>query len=151
MERWKQTETSHKVSLCHELAEIAGSSKLNFYLSFRTSFVYSFQQNFWKGRKNTEYHCLIKNMLEAAEYLDQESIVMVSTIEFAETQDMKAVFEKMEKKGCRIWLMDNAESHYVSYADQHFLKVRMKPPAWIVAFECLLLFLSERYRGKYID
>ena len=72
-----------------ELAdEIYHASKVHFYLPFRTSFVYSFQQNLWIDGKNSEYQCLLPQMLSSTQYLDDRSIVLISTIEYAETLDM---------------------------------------------------------------
>lgn len=131
--------------------EISDSSKVHFYLPFRSSFVYSFQQNLWIDGKNTEYQCLIPDMLAATRYLDGDSITMISTIEYAETQDMTKVFETVKEKGSRIWLTGNAESRYAGYADRLLMNIKDKPAAWMIAFECFILILSERYRGKYID
>ena len=131
--------------------EISDASKLHFYLPFRSSFVYSFQQNLWIDGKNTEYQCLTPQMLEASKYLDDRSIVLISTIEFTETQDMTKVFEAVKKKGSTVWLTGNAESRYVHYADRRLFVADAKPAAWLIAFECFILILSERYRGKYID
>lgn len=131
--------------------EISDMSKVHFYLPFRSSFAYSFQQNLWKDGKNSEYHCLIPDMLNASGYLNEESLTIISTIEYAETQDMTRVFESVHSKKSQIWLMGNSESRYTPYADRHLLAVDAKPAAWIIAFECYLLLLSERYRGKYID
>ncbi len=131
--------------------EISDSSKVHFYLPFRTSFVYSFQQNLWIDGKNTECHCLIPDMMTATQYLDENSITIISTIEYAETQDMTRVFEEVSGRGSAIWLAGSAESRYSDYADRILLSSKIKPASWIIAFECYILMLSERYRGKYID
>ena len=131
--------------------EISDASKVHFYLPFRTSFVYSFQQNLWVDGKNTEYQCLIPDMLSATKYLDENSITLLSTIEYAETQDMTSVFETVKEKGSTIWLSGNTDSRYADYADRLLLTTKTKPAAWLIAFECFILALSERYRGKFID
>ena len=82
--------------------EIANASKVHFYLPFRTSFVYSFQQNLWIDGKNSEYQCLLPQMLSSTRYLDDRSIVLISTIEYAETLDMTRVFETIKEKGSTI-------------------------------------------------
>jgi DNA-binding MurR/RpiR family transcriptional regulator len=135
-----------------ELAdEISDSSKVHFYLPFRSSFVYSFQQNLWVDGKNSEYHCLIPDMMAATKYLDESSIAFISTIEYTETQDMTKVFDEVQKRGSRIWLSGNDESRYADYADRIVMTLKVKPASWMIAFECYMLMLSERYRGKYID
>lgn len=131
--------------------EISDASKVHFYLPFRTSFVYSFQQNLWIDGKDSEYQCLIPNMLEATRYLNESSIVLISTIERAETQDITKVFETIKDKGSTIWLTGNSPSRYTDYADRLLLVSNEKPAVWLIAFECFILMLSERYRGKFID
>ena len=131
--------------------EIADASKVHFYLPFRTSFVYSFQQNLWVDGKNSEYQCLLPQMLSATRYLDDRSITLISTIEYAETQDMTRVFETVKEKGSTIWLTGNADSRYADYADRQLLVSKAPPAVWIIAFELFILALSERYRGKFID
>ena len=131
--------------------EISDASKVHFYLPFRTAFVYSFQQNLWVGGKDSEYRCLIPDMLSTTRYLNDNSIVFISSIEHAETQDMTKVFETIKEKGSTIWLTGNFESRYAKYADRLLLISKAKPAAWLIAFEYFILALSERYRGKYID
>ncbi len=131
--------------------EISDASKVHFYLPFRTAFVYSFQQNLWIDGKDTEYQCLIPDMLAATRYLNENSIVLISSIERAETQDMTRVFETIKEKGSKIWLTGNAESRYTDYADRQLMVSNDRPAVWLIAFEIFLLALSERYRGKFID
>ena len=131
--------------------EIANASKVHFYLPFRTSFVYSFQQNLWIDGKNSEYQCLLPQMLSSTRYLDDRSIVLISTIEYAETLDMTRVFETIKEKGSTIWLSGNTESRYADYADLQHLVSKAPPAVWIIAFELFILALSERYRSKFID
>ena len=131
--------------------EISDASKVHFYLPFRTAFVYSFQQNLWIDGKDTEYQCLIPDMLAATRYLNENSIVLISSIERAETQDMTRVFETIKEKGSKIWLTGNAESRYTDYADRQMMVSNEKPAVWLIAFDVFLLALSERYRGKFID
>ncbi len=130
---------------------ISDASKVHFYLPFRTSFVYSFQQNLWVDGKDSEYQCLIPNMLETTRYLNDSSIVLISCIERAETQDMTKIFEKIKEKGSKVWLTGNAPSRYTDYADRLLLVSNEKPAVWLIAFECFILILSEHYREKYID
>lgn len=131
--------------------EIANASKVHFYLPFRTSFVYSFQQNLWIDGKNSEYQCLLPQMLSSTRYLDDRSIVLISTIEYAETLDMTRVFETIKEKGSTIWLSGNTESRYADYVDRQLLVSKAPPAVWIIAFELFILALSERYRSKFID
>lgn len=139
-------------SLVEELTdEIAEASRIHFYMPFRLSFLYSFQQNLAKSGKDTAYYCLIPDMLADIEQLDADSIIMISTLEFAETQNMTEVFEQIKEKGALIWLMGNADSQYSDYADRQLFALSAQNASWIIALECFFLTLSERYRGKFID
>ena len=131
--------------------EISDASKIHFYLPLRTSFIYSFQQNLWVDGKDSEYRCLIPEMMAATRYLNENSIVLISSIEHAETQDMTKVFETVKEKGSTIWLTGNTESRYAEYADRALLVSKEKPAVWLIAFELFILALSERYRGRFID
>jgi DNA-binding MurR/RpiR family transcriptional regulator len=130
---------------------IAGASKVHFYIPFRTSFIYSFQQNLWIDGKNSEYQCLLPQMLSATRYLDDRSITLISTIEHAETQDMTRIFESVKETGSTIWLTGNAESRYADYADRLLLVSKAPAAVWLIAFELFILALSERYRSRFID
>lgn len=131
--------------------ELSESKRIHFYLPFRTSFVYSFQQNLWKDGKYTEYCCLIPDIMNATEYLDENSIVIMSSLEFTETQDMSEVVKKIKKTGAHLWLCGNASSRYAKDADRQLFMLDADPTPWILAFDCFLLSLSEQYRKKYID
>ena len=131
--------------------QVAEAGRVHFYLPFRSAMVYSFQQNLWMGGKDTEYCCLIPEMLEAARSLNESSLVLMSTIEFTETMDMTEVFQTIRARGGKIWLMGNAESNYEQYAERRIMMSDANPATWLLAFESFILALSERYRQKYID
>ena len=138
--------------LVEELTElIFYASRVYFFMPFRTASIYSFQQNLWKSGKDTCYDCLVPDMLEAAEQLDDRSIVIMSTIEYTETIDLTEVFEKIKQTGSVIWLAGETSSRYAGYVDRQIMMLEAKPASWLLAFECLIITLSECYRGKYID
>lgn len=132
-------------------SELHKATRIRFYIPFRLSFIYSFQQNLWANGKDTAYYCLIPDMLNDADSLDENSIVIISPIEFAETIDMTDVFKKLKETGAVIWLTGNRASQYTDYADRTILSNSSDPAGWILAFECFLLTLSEQYRENYID
>ena len=131
--------------------ELHKAKQIRFYIPFRLSFIYSFQQNLWKTGKDTAYCVLVPDMLNDADILDENSIVIISPIEFAETIDMTNVFEKLRKNGAVVWLTGNKSSQYIDYANRTILCNSADPAGWILAFECFLLTLSEQYRENYID
>ena len=130
---------------------LALADSVHFYMPFRSAFIYSLQQNLWVSGINSEYCCLIPDMLDAANRLGEKSLVLMSTIEFTETMDMTGVFEALKDRGAKIWLMGHTETRYEQYVERRLLVSDAKPAAWLLAFESFILALSERYRGKYID
>ena len=130
---------------------ISLADSVHFYMPFRSAFIYSFQQNLWMKGINSEISILIPEMLDAAANMTENSIVLITTIEFAETMDMTDVFQAIRARGARIWLMGHTETRYEDYAERRLLVSNAKPAAWLLAFESLILALSERFRGKYID
>ncbi|MBO5657275.1 MAG: MurR/RpiR family transcriptional regulator [Agathobacter sp.] len=131
--------------------ELMGAGKIHFYMPYRLAVIYSFQINLSKCGKETSYICLIPDMLEEIETLDENSIVFINTIEYAETLDMEEVFIKLKEKGVRIWLSGESESQYISYADRHILDVSLSPSSWLFTYEALIIALSERLRGRHIN
>lgn len=131
--------------------EIYKADKIRFYLPFQLSFVYSFQQNLAKSGKDTAYCALQPDMIEDAGTLDEQSIVIISTIEYAETLDMRAVFRKIDEKNAKIWLAGDAGTQYHRFADRILMDEESGPVSWLPAFEAFILTLSEYYRFRYID
>lgn len=136
------------VSLAEKIYE---ADKIRFYLPFQLSLVYSFQQNLAKTGKDTAYFGLLPDMLEDAKTLDENSIVFISTIEYAETLNMHSVFQAIDQSNAKIWLAGNASTQYYRFADTVLLDVNASPLSWLTAFEALILALSEYYRAQYID
>ena len=120
-------------------------------MPFRISSIYSFQQNLWKSGIDSQYASLVPDILKAADSLDENSIVFISTIEYAETLDMTKVFEKLEEKKCKVWHAGNAESQFIKYATRQLMSAECGPTEWLIAFDCFIVTISEYYRAKYID
>lgn len=138
--------------LIESLAEkVYAAEKVRFYLPFRLSMVYSFQQNLAKTGKDTAYFSLLPDMLEDAKTLDEKSVVFISTIEYAETLNMHSVFQALDQSNAKIWLAGNANTQYHRFADMVLLDVSAGTLSWLTAFEALILALSEYYRAQYIE
>jgi len=137
-----------------ELAEeLHRAKKISFYLPYRIYSIYSLQQNLAMASKETGYFCLLPDMLSDAETLDSNSLIFVSTLEFAETLDMSSVFSIAKSKGSKIFLLNGFKSRYSSYADCLLFDKDVKPSsdhAWNVTFEIFILALSEVYRSRFI-
>lgn len=138
-----------------QLTEIADqlhrSEKIRFYMPFQLAFVEVLQQNLSFDSKDTAYFTLLPDMLEDVHSLDKNSILIISTIEFAETLDMHEVFKTAHNKGTSIWLAGNGSSQYKKYCDRLLLNVEADALSWLTALEGLFLSISEQYRFTYID
>lgn len=131
--------------------ELYSASHVHFYFPLRLSSIYSLQQNLWKTGKDSDYDCLVPEMLNSIDSLDKNSIVFINTIEFTETIDMTNVFEKLATKKCKVWHTGNAESQFLKYATRQLMCSESGPTEWMIAVECFILTISEYYRAKYID
>lgn len=131
--------------------ELYKVDRISFYLPFKLPFISSFQQNLSMAGKETSYCCLLPEIMADAEELTENSIVFVSTIEYAETLNMKGAFETIKKQGAKIWYVGNSDSRYSMYADKILLDDFSAPVAGLNAYHMLYLALSEYFRSKYID
>ncbi|MFV0466388.1 MAG: MurR/RpiR family transcriptional regulator [Lachnospiraceae bacterium] len=131
--------------------EMIHSHAIRFYMPFRLALIYSLQINLAKCGKDTAYYCLLPDMLADAQTLDSNSIAVISTLEYAETLNMSSVFQELKKRGVKIWLSGASESQYEAYADRHLLDISASPSSWMFIFEGLVLAVSERLRGRFID
>lgn len=134
--------------LC-ELLHIA--RKVHFYMPFRLMFTGALQQNLAMDGKDTAFFTLLPDMLEDVRELDEHSILLISTIEFAETLDMREVFERASESGAAIWLAGNGRTQYRRYADRLLLDTEATAFGWLTALDGVMLALSEQYRRQYID
>jgi DNA-binding MurR/RpiR family transcriptional regulator len=133
--------------------ELYSAERISFYLPFRIYSIYSLQQNLAMTGKKTGYFCLLPDMLEDAKTLDSDSLIIVNTLEFAETMDMSSVFLTAKSKGSKIILSNTYKSRYQSYADE--LLFDFEPNSNLdhassIMFESFILILSEVYRLRYI-
>lgn len=135
-----------------ELAEqLHAARKIRFYMPFHLMFAGALQQNLAMDGKDTAFFGLLPDMLEDAQELDGHSILLISTIEFAETLDMREVFELAAKSGAVIWLAGNGHTQYRRYADRLLLDTEATAFGWLTALDGVMLALSEQYRKQYID
>ncbi len=127
------------------------AKKIRFYFPFRLPMIYSLQQNLAITGKDAAYFCLLPDMLEDVECLDENSILCISCIEYAETIDMKEVFQKAKGCGAYIWLFGDGNSRYRHMADQVLMEDKVGIMSEIMAMDAIFLAISEHYRAIYID
>ncbi len=132
-------------------AQLHRASKIRFYMPFRLPMIGALQQNLSKDGKDTAYFCLLPDMLENAHTLDENSIVIASAIEHAETLDLHRVFSTAQARGAVIWWAGTSQSQYRSFADQMILDIEADSLSWLSALNALILAISEFYRATYID
>lgn len=129
------------------------AKRICFYLPYRLYAVYSLQQNLAMTGKETSYVCLLPDMLEDVQSVDEKSLILFGTIEFAETLDMSPVFKVAKERGATIILASDHKSRYNKYADQllfDFNKNSEERFSMNSALEIFLLSVSEMYRTQYI-
>ena len=131
--------------------ELYKAQKVRFYTPFRMASIYSLQINLDKCGKDTGYYCLLPDMLEDAKKLNEESIVMINTLEYAETLNMTDVFDMIKKKGAKIWLAGESSTQFAHYANRRIMNLSSSPVSWMYAFESMMIVLSERFRNKFLD
>lgn len=140
--------------LLDELVEkIYQAERICFYLPYRMYAIYSFQQNLAMTGKKTSYFCLLPDMLEDVESVDENSLIICGTIEFAETLDLSSMFVRAKERGAKVILASNHTSRYSRYADQLLFEFDRKREVQFsenTVFELLILAASEMYREKYI-
>jgi DNA-binding MurR/RpiR family transcriptional regulator len=141
------------------LADMKGVTKqlyeadhIAFYFPYQSSAVMSLQQNLAMSGKDTSYACLIPNMLETAKFLSAKSIVMIETIEYAETMDMTAVFEQLKQNNVTILMVSSKKSRYKKYIDETLVAVDSSKAVVsnLLLDEMYFFTLSELYRKLYI-
>lgn len=130
--------------------ELSLSGKVRFYTPFRLAVIYSLQINLSKSGIDTGYYCLLPEMIKNAEELDSNSIVIINTLEYAETLNMEQVFKTIKEKGAKIWLAGSSRTQFAAYADRILLNKDAPPTCWMIAYESFLVMISEYYRNKYI-
>lgn len=127
------------------------AKKIRFYFPYRLPMVYSLQQNLAMDGKDTAYFCLLPEILEDTENLDENTLIFISCIEFAETMDMTGVFRNAQKQGACICLLGSENSRYRRMADHILLDKKADIFSWLTALEGMFLAISEYYRALYID
>ncbi len=145
-------EQSMSPQLLADLAEqLHMARRVRFYMPFHLVFTGALQQNLAMDGKDTALFSLLPDMTEDARELDENSILLISTIEFAETMDLREVFELARQSGAVIWLAGNSHTQYRRYADLMLLDTDATPFGWLTALDGVMLALSEQYRRQYID
>lgn len=132
-------------------AEVHEADRIHFYTPLHSNSILSLQQNLAMSGKETDYYCLMPEMLEGTKMLTQNSIVFVNTIDHVETMDLQMVFENIKEKGARIFGITNHKSKYQKYITQEILNTGIGNVAQgLVTFEMYFYMLSEIYRMNYI-
>lgn len=131
--------------------QLGHAGQVHFFLPFFMSSALSFMQNLSMAEKKTSYQHLIPDMQQAAEEFDENSILIIGTIEYAEALSMKSIFHTAREKGATIWLAAEATSRYRKYADDLLLPGTKDGYTYLQALDSMLLVLSENFRDHFLD
>lgn len=139
-------------SLQETAALVDQKQRIGFYMPFRSSAVSSFQQNLAMAGKETGAYCLLPDMLQDAEMMDEEGMVFCMTIEHAEAQDMTGIFQTLKERGVKIAMFSFGKSRYDSYVDIPLCNVSDSSSVMseIIRCEMYLFALSEVFRREYL-
>lgn len=137
---------THLAKICHEADHIA------FYFPYHIYTIASFQQNLATDGIATSYCCLLPEILDDVRTLTNRSIVIVDTIDHAETMDMTDIFTHAKDIGAQVFRMSRTGSRYQSYTDQILLDFNLGNDigACLSTTTMYFLMLSEIYRHLFI-
>ena len=132
---------------------IAKSSGLFFFFPYRTAAIKSFQQNLAMAGIESGVACLYPDMLACAKNMQEGSVALCMTIEYAETQDMTAVFEALEERGVYTVIFSGGDSRYDMYAKEQVCKGDQGSDvlSGVVRYEAYIFALSEVFRRMVLD
>lgn len=132
--------------ICHEADHVA------FYFPYQIYTIASFQQNLAMNGICTSFCSLVPEILENVQTLSENSVVIIDTIDHAETLDMTEIFVEANKIGSKIYRMSRSGARYQSYCDQVLLDFNLGSDigACLSMTTMYFLMLSEIYRNLYI-
>lgn len=132
---------------------VSRADKVSMYIPYHTASLTSFQQNLAISGVETNYFDLIPDMLTDCKKLTNKSLVLIKTIDFAETMDMEVIFEMIKSSGAQIWTVLSTRSRYTKYVDKVLIPYEESRE---IVTETLIsdiyfFMLSEIYRRNVID
>ena len=132
---------------------IVESEGVYFFFPYRTAAIGSFQQNLAMAGIESGVACLYPDMLACAKNMQEGSVALCMTIEYAETQDMTAVFEALEGKGTYTVIFSGGDSRYDMYAKEQVCKGDQGSDvlSGVVRYEAYIFALSEVFRRMVLD
>lgn len=141
------------VDALEEVADMVHKAdRVYFYVPFKSSAIYSFQQNLAMTGVSTAYWCLMPEMIEESKELTENSIVFIYTIEHAETMNLLPVFESIRQYNASIFGINMSKSKYSEYIDYKILDRTITNAAeGIMIFNTYFNMLSEIYRMRYLE
>lgn len=132
---------------------LSGKDQVFFFFPYRSAAIYSFQQNLSMAGIGTVVACLLPEMLKCAQQAEEHSFVFCSTIEYAETMDMTALFRTLQDRRAEIALFAAGDSRYDRYVD-HSLCKREKHDgvlSSLLLYDMYIYALSEIFRNNYTN
>lgn len=133
--------------ICHEADHIA------FYFPYQIYTIASFQQNLAMSGIATSYCCLHPEMLENVQALTDKSIIIIDTIDYAESLDMTEIFSLAKQIGAKVFRMSRSGARYQMYTDKILLDFNPGNDIGACLSTTIMYFLmlSEIYRHLYLN
>lgn len=133
--------------ICHKADHIA------FYFPYQIYTIASFQQNLAMSGIATSYCCLHPEILENVQTLTDKSIIIIDTIDYAESMDMTEIFSRAKQIGAKVFRMSRSGARYQMYTDKILLDFNTGNDigACLSTTTMYFLMLSEIYRHLYLN
>ena len=135
-----------------ELAEkVSRKKQVFFYFSYRSSSIYSFQQNLAMAGSESCAVCLFPEMMASASCSGPDTLAFCKMIEHVETTDMTPLFELLHRRRAETILFGSEDSGYADCVDS---VISTDDEGGILSnlirIDLLLLSLSETFRRNYL-
>ena len=133
--------------ICHEADHSA------FYFPSQIYTIASFQQNLAMSGIATSYCCLHPEILENVQTLTDKTIIIIDTIDCAESMDMTEIFSRAKQIGAKVFRMSRSGARYQMYTDKILLDFNPGKDigACLSTTTMYFLMLSEIYRHLYLN
>ncbi len=119
-----------------------------FFFPYRTAAIYSFQQNLAFAGKRTALCCLLPEMLQLAETAGEDTLAVCMTIEYAETNNWKPLFERLSQGGAEIAMCGH--TRYDRFVDYPLCRTELDTLAMLQCCDAYLYAWSETFRSRYL-
>ena len=124
-----------------------------FFYTTASRSISSLQQNLAMAGIDTLNLMILPELLQCAGQAREGSILFCRTIEYAETQDLRPLFEAFKARGTSVYMFGGEKTRYSRYVDRFILKNSTAEGAigLLLSDELYFYALSETFRRMYLD